>query len=137
MAAKRPGSAIDQRHGAPQALGPSDFSSAAWLVLRVISVSRCSCFRLAGVARAFSLVVLWCSLGFNLSYSAPNPFEPSCSPRLVFSTLAALKGFVPTPEPSSAPALRASTATAVAAASTALPAGAADEYLNYNMTGQG
>lgn len=55
---------------------------------------------------------------------------------LVFSSFAALKGFVPTPEPSSAPALRASTAAAVAAASTALPAGAADEYLNYNMTGE-
>lgn len=76
----------------------------------------------------------WCSS--NLSYPAPHPLESSCSPRLVFSSFAALKGFVPTPEPSSAPALRASTAAAVAAASTALPAGAADEYLNYNMTGQ-
>lgn len=55
--------------------------------------------------------------------------------RLAISAFAALRAFVPPAEPS--PALRASVsaASAVAAASTALPAGAADEYLNYNMTG--
>ena len=54
---------------------------------------------------------------------------------LALSAFAALRAFVP-PADAPSPALRASAAAAVAAASTALPAGAADEYLNYNMTGE-
>jgi hypothetical protein len=56
---------------------------------------------------------------------------------LAISAFCALRAFVP---PADAPnaALRGSAvaaSAAVAAASSALPAGAADEYLNYNMTG--
>eukprot|EP00438_Fugacium_kawagutii_P007635 Skav207578 [mRNA] locus=scaffold2931:58130:58615:+ [translate_table: standard] len=63
-------------------------------------------------------------------------FDARSCLRLAISAFAALRAFVPPAEPS--PALRAtvSAASAVAAASTALPAGAADEYLNYNMTGE-
>eukprot|EP00438_Fugacium_kawagutii_P005101 Skav204554 [mRNA] locus=scaffold1059:22730:23532:- [translate_table: standard] len=52
---------------------------------------------------------------------------------LAICAFAALTAFVPPASPS--PALRAS-AAAVVAASTALPAGAADEHLNYNMIGE-
>ncbi|CAL1148906.1 unnamed protein product [Cladocopium goreaui] len=57
---------------------------------------------------------------------------------LAISAFCALRAFVP---PADAPnaALRGSAvaaSAAVAAASSALPAGAADEYLNYNMTGE-
>ena len=55
--------------------------------------------------------------------------------RLALSACVAIRAFVPPAQPNAAPALRAS-AAAVLAASTALPAGAADEYLNYNMTGR-
>ncbi|CAJ1427416.1 unnamed protein product [Effrenium voratum] len=52
--------------------------------------------------------------------------------RLALFAFAGLRAFVPPQQP-----LRgASAAAAVAAASAALPAGAADEYLNYNMTGE-
>ncbi|CAK9046190.1 unnamed protein product, partial [Durusdinium trenchii] len=54
---------------------------------------------------------------------------------LALSACVAIRAFVPPAQPNAAPALRAS-AAAVLAASTALPAGAADEYLNYNMTGE-
>ncbi|CAJ1378290.1 unnamed protein product [Effrenium voratum] len=51
---------------------------------------------------------------------------------LALFAFAGLRAFVPPQQP-----LRgASAAAAVAAASAALPAGAADEYLNYNMTGE-
>ena len=72
----------------------------------------------------------------------PNTLEPcffgsDLLPRLAISAFCALRAFVP---PADAPnaALRGSAvaaSAAVAAASSALPAGAADEYLNYNMTG--
>ena len=57
--------------------------------------------------------------------------------RLAVSAFAALRAFVPPAADAHSPALRASAAAAgtVAAVSSALPAGAADEYLNYNMTG--
>ena len=58
--------------------------------------------------------------------------------RLAVSAFAALRAFVPPAADAHSPALRASAAAAagtVAAVSSALPASAADEYLNYNMTG--
>ena len=57
---------------------------------------------------------------------------------LAVSAFAALRAFVPPAADAHSPALRASAAAAgtVAAVSSALPAGAADEYLNYNMTGE-
>lgn len=57
--------------------------------------------------------------------------------RLAVSAFAAIRAFVPPAADAHSPALRASAAAAgtVAAVSSALPAGAADEYLNYNMTG--
>ena len=70
-------------------------------------------------------------------YLEPCFFGSDLLPRLAISAFCALRAFVP---PADAPnaALRGSTvaaSAAVAAASSALPAGAADEYLNYNMTG--
>eukprot|EP00434_Breviolum_minutum_P001755 symbB.v1.2.001553.t1/scaffold70.1/size352959/3 len=58
---------------------------------------------------------------------------------LAVSAFAALRAFVPPAADAHSPALRASAAAAagtVAAVSSALPASAADEYLNYNMTGE-
>ena len=70
-------------------------------------------------------------------YLEPCFFRSDLLPRLAISAFCALRAFVP---PADAPnaALRGSAvaaSAAVAAASSALPAGAADEYLNYNMTG--
>ena len=58
--------------------------------------------------------------------------------RLAVSAFAALRAFVPPAADAHSPALRASAAAAAgtaAAVSSALPAIAGDEYLNYNMTG--